>query len=83
MVIVGLLIASLSSKLALDRAILLSAIVFAAGRTVFFAYTHLVDTRFVVPAVPALELAAVVGLVALWRRRKSTPANGAEPYQQW
>ena len=49
------------------RVIIWLAAAYAVGRTAFFSFFFLNSTRFIIEAAPALEIAAVLGLMVLWQ----------------
>jgi hypothetical protein len=72
-----LLIAAAAALLALSfgplrqfRHVIWLAVAYAVGRTAFFSFFFLNSTRFMIEAAPAIEVAAVLGLLVLWRRRR-------------
>ena len=45
----------------------LAAMAYALGRTLFFAYFPLVETRYIMPVTPWLEVALALGLMVRFR----------------
>ena len=53
------------------------AVIIVAARAVFFSGFALMETRYVIEAVPGLELVAALGLWEAWRRRIRARPSGA------
>lgn len=47
---------------------------YALVRTAFFAWTANIETRYLVEAVPAMEIAVALAVLALWQRRRAPTA---------
>ena len=62
--------------LASVRAIVWMAVSYATVRTLFFAYLPLVETRYIMSTIPALELAVAISLFLLWQNRRRKPSMG-------
>ena len=60
---------ALTRRLGLLRHAVWIAVVYAVARTAFFAWTATVETRYLVEAVPPMEVAVALAAVALWQQR--------------
>lgn len=67
---VGFAAWALLVNIGLLRPIILSAVLYATGRTVFLASFNFMENRYVIEAVPLLEVAVILGIWLLLERRK-------------
>jgi hypothetical protein len=67
---------SFSPRLREERKIIWSVTAWVIVRTLFFAFTNNVETRYTLPPVPAMELATVLGFLALFERSYRRKARG-------
>ena len=77
----GLLALTWGKALGAARTVLWLAMAYAFTRSVFYSFFFANSTRYIVEAVPGLELAAVVCLAILWRRhRTAVPIDAVAGY---
>ena len=67
-----LILGSFTSRFASVRPVIWIVVAWLAARTLFFAVTNNVETRYTAPTTPAIELVVALGALAMfWRRRYS------------
>jgi 4-amino-4-deoxy-L-arabinose transferase-like glycosyltransferase len=61
------------------RPVVWIAAAYVVARTAFFAWTATVETRYLVEAVPLMEVAVALAALALWRRAPAPLRRSASP----